>query len=338
MNSETFKELLIEFLDSKVLLVFLYIYMFALVTYLVYCTLNYFRDNSKMRQRFFNLRSQLSESERERMHEEKILRDIQGESLKKDFLSKIDEELAYTGLKVKFRWLSTELFVIASVILALFVTTVVMIFGGVVAGLVAGVLTIFIIRLAIIILVNIRNSQTELIMLQLMNIMMNLSKSSDSLINVLERSSRYIDEPLSSQIYSAVVEARNTSDSFEALKTLQDNVKNKHFKMLIRNLEISSRYESNYADIINDCSVIFHAYIKSEKEKRNIRSDGAIQIVTMVVVGIMAITSMSAITDSGDITQVLMATTIGKAIGIYSIFSIVASIYILVFKVLRGTK
>ena len=338
MDSQQLKELAIEFLDSKILLVLLYAYMLAIVVFLVYSVLNYFRDYSRMRQRWIHLRSQLSEAEKERAHNERILREIQGESTKRDFLSRVDEELAYTGIKIKFRWLSTELFIIMSVIIILVVTTLVTVIGGILPGLVAGVLTLFVIRLGLLILVNIRNSQTELVMLQLMNIMQNLSKSSDSLISVLERSSRYIDEPLSSQIYQAVIEARNTSDTYEALKALQDGVKNKHFKMLIRNLEISSRYESNYADVIQDCSIIFHNYIKAEKEKNNIRSDGAVQIITMIIVGIITTYSMGTITDQGDIVALLMQDTIGRLIGLSTVFSMLASIYIMIFKVLRNNN
>ncbi len=74
MDSQQLKELAIEFLDSKILLVLLYAYMLAIVVFLVYSVLNYFRDYSRMRQRWIHLRSQLSEAEKERAHNERILR------------------------------------------------------------------------------------------------------------------------------------------------------------------------------------------------------------------------------------------------------------------------
>jgi hypothetical protein len=189
------------------------------------------------------------------------------------------------------------------------------------------------------VLSGIRNRKIEAEMLQFMNIIDNFSKTSDDLIEILERSSRYIDDPLGSQIYDAVQEARNTGDTLLALQDLQNTVQNKHFKMLIRNLETSSRFENNYSDIVEDCRNVFHEYIRAQKEKRSLRLNGMIEVLIMVATGFASIIMIGQMLEDGNIMDALLNNGItGVIIFWILIGSLALSIYIAVFKIMRETK
>lgn len=333
------KQLLIEFLDSEFLVYALYVYLFALVFYIVYCALNYFKYYSRMQKTIQTLYSRMSEQEKARAQAERQERDIHGAGGKHDILARIDTELAYSGIKEKFRWMTTEIYLMIVAIAVAIVTTAVVVTSGLWWGLFAGLLTYLSLRLTVSLMVASRNKKTESIMLQFMNIVDNFSKTSDDLISILEKSSRYIDEPLSSQIYDAVIEARNTGDTLTALQELQDKVKNKHFKVLIRNLEISSRFETNYSDIVEDCRDIFHNYLKSEKEKRSLRVSGLIEILTMGLCGVFCVFTLGDMTESGNlITSLLNGGILGIVILVYLCCAVLLSLYIAVFKILKDDR
>ena len=333
------KELIIEFADSELFVASLYFYLFALLVYIVYSAMNYFKYYSRMQKTIQSVYTRMSEAEKDRAQIEKQQRDIHGNGGKHDWLASVDEELAYSGIKEKLKWITTEIYLIIVLLTIVIVTAFVTTASNIWYGLIAGVLVFFGFKLALGLMITSRERKTESIMLQFMNIVDNFSRTSDDLIAVLEKASRYIEEPLSSQIYDAVVEAKNTGDSMLALQELQDKVKNKHFKVLIRNLEISSRFETNYSDIIADCRDIFHNYLKSEKEKRSVRINGILEIGTMLLCGFLCIYLIGDITESGNLVTTLMGGgMLGKGILVYLILSIVLSCYIAVFQILKGKE
>lgn len=331
------KELLVDFLNSEFLIIMIYVYLFCLVFYVVWSILNYFKYYSRVQKRIKSLYSQMSEQEKLRAEEERHQRDIYGEGKKTDFLASIDERLAYSGLKDKLRWLTTEVYILSVLLISVVCGTVVVVTRGLILGLLTTILIILGFELFISLLISIRNKRTEAIMLQFMNIVDNFSKTSDDLISILEKSSRYIEDPLGSQIYDAVIAARHSGDTMTALQELQDNVKNKHFKVLIRNLEISSRYETNYSEIIEDCREVFHSYIKSEKEKQNIRLNGVMEIGIMLLCGYLCAVLMGDMTSYPNIFYALLSGgPLGQAILVLIVISVILALYIAVFKVLRS--
>lgn len=333
----SFKDILKEFLNSQILIYALYAYLFGLIFYIVYSMLNYFKYYSKMKATIINMYNQMTEQERARADEERKQRDIIGEGTKKDWLASIDEKLAYSGIKEKIRWITTEIYLMFVLVIAIVITILLTVKISFIAGVLGFFITIALFEFALTIVITVRNKKTESMLLQFMNIVDNFSKTSNDLISILEKSSKYIDEPLSSQIYDAVIDAKNTGNSSVALHTLQDKVKNKHFKVLIRNLEISSRFETNYSEIVEDCRDIFHDYIKNEKEKHNIRVNGLLEILTMAVCGGASVYLIADISDSGNVIQMLLnGGVFGYFILGYIIAAIVITIYVAVFKVLRN--
>lgn len=331
-------DILRELASNNIFIYCMYGILFITLFIAAYNLFIYFKQHVQLKKTMLKIYDRLSKQEQDRIREERNIRDMHGIGLKKDWLTKLDEELGYSGIKDKFKWLTTEIYVIIIAVLIVIAAVIGTLVSNALVGICLGLLMIVISKVVISVMSNSRDKQTEAIMLQFMNIVDNFSKLSDDLIYILERSSKYIDEPLSSQIYDAVIEAKNTGDSLTALEQLQDKVRNKHFKVLIRNLEVSSRLETNYSDIIEDCRNVFHAYIKAEKEKRDIRMSGVTEIAVMVILGIACVIMMGGVTDQGNaIIALLNGGVIGLIILIFLIITIVASIYIAVFKVLRGT-
>lgn len=331
------KELLLQFMSSKIFVYSMYIYLFMLIIYIVYSSLNYFKYHSRMQKTLQSIYNQMSESERARAEAERRQRDIHGAGIKHDMLSNLDEELAYSGIKEKFRWMTTELYIVIVLLTAALGTIMATAIGGFIIGLIVAFAIVCIFKLAISIMNSRRERKIEEQMLQFMNIIENFSRTSDDIIDILEKTARYIDDPLSSHIRDAVHEARGTGDSELALQDLQDNVKNKYFKVLIRNLDTTSKLENNYADIIEDCRNVFHSYIKSQKEKRSIRKNGVVEIIAMIIIGFLCTYMVGQMTPDGNILYTLLHSgVLGIAVLWILIISLIICLYIMIFKVIRS--
>ena len=61
----------------------------------------------------------MSVRDKQRSVAAKKAREINGEGEVKGFINKIDHELMYSGLKIKYKWLSTELYLTITVIVYL---------------------------------------------------------------------------------------------------------------------------------------------------------------------------------------------------------------------------
>lgn len=330
-------ELVAEFLKSGWFLYSMYVYLYLLVVYIVYSILNYFKYYSTMQDRIRQAYLNTSIAERKRADEERRKRDIHGEGNDKDILSRIDEILNYSGIKEKIPWLTTELFIVLALLLIAIVSTIVLLTFGLIQGLLSAVIIAAAIRLSIVLLSIYRSKLIDEQLLQFMNIIDNFSKTSNDIIDIFEKASLYIQNPLRNQIYQAVQKARNSGSKEIALKDLQDNVKNKHFKMLVRNLDISSNFESNYSDIVEDCRGVFHGYIRSQKELKQIQIGGIIQIGFLVVLSLVAIQMIVQIANSDDVVKVLADSgAVGIGLILYLVTAIILSIYIAVFKIIKA--
>lgn len=331
------KELLSEFIGSKIFMYSMYIYLFMLILYIVYSSLNYFKYHSRMQKTLQSIYTQMSESERARAESERQQRDIHGEGIKHDMLSNLDEELSYSGIKDRFRWMTTELYIVIVLLTTALGTIIATATGGFIIGSIVAFAIVALFKLAISLMASSRERKIEEQMLQFMNIIENFSRTSDDIIDILEKTARYIDNPLSSHIRNAVHEARGTGDSELALQDLQDSVKNKYFKVLIRNLDTTSKLENNYADIIEDCRNVFHSYIKSQKEKRSIRKNGVIEILAMIVIGFICSYMLGQMTPDGNILYTLLHSgTLGFIVLWILIISLIVCLYIMIFKVIRS--
>ena len=273
--------------------------------------------------------NQMSLRDKQRSIAAKKAREISGEGEVKGFINRIDHDLMYSGLKIKYKWLQSEMYITIQAIAYLQIFLVVQtIARNMLAGLAIVAILAVLQKVVIQTLSHLQYSRTEATLLQFMNIIENFAMQSDDLINILDRSSYYLDEPIKSQIVHAVIEARNTGDSMTALKNLQDGIQHQFFKQFIRNLEVCSRYDTNYKDIIQDSRHVLEVELKNEKERQAIYANGRAEILAMLLCGVACIFLMGGITGGGNTIEALLNGGIfGTIILIFCIVTIIISLY-----------
>lgn len=259
----------------------------------------------------------------------KRARELNGDGEVKGFINKVDHELMYSGLKIKYKWLSTELYLaITSIIYLQLFLIVSIIQGSMVAGLAFVAIVAILQKTALQLMQHIQYSRTEANLLQFMNIIENFALASDDLIHILDRQSYYLNEPLKSNIVHSVIEARNTGDSVTALRNLQDGVQHQFFKQFIRNLEICQRYDTNYKDIIQDSRHVLELELKNQKERQAIYNTGRSEILAMLACGCACIFMLGGVTGGGStIQQLLNGGMFGTIIIGFCVVTIVAQLY-----------
>lgn len=283
------------------------IILLAAITYTIYDVIDYFQKFRILQRAAADAFTKMSLSDKQRQVAAKKAREISGAGEVKGFINRVDHDLMYSGLKIKYKWLSTELYLAVQsiVYLTLFVVISFIQKNMILSfGIVAVIALLQ--KILISLLSHLQYSKTEANLLQFMNIIENFAMASDDLINILDRSSYYLEEPLKSTIVHQVIEARTTGDSVTALRNLQDSVQHQFFKQFIRNLEVCSRYDTNYKEIIQDSRHVLEVELKNEKERQAIYANGRAEILAMLLCGAACIFMMGGVTNGGNTLEQLL--------------------------------
>ena len=84
-----------------------------------------------------------------------------------------------------------------------------------------------------------------------------------------------------------------------------------------------------------DCRSIFQAYIEGSKEKKNVRMNGIIEIISMLICGVLCLAIFNQMSESGNLfIDMMNGGLMGKGIIALMIASTVISGYIIVSKLL----
>ena len=315
--------------NEEFAVIILTVVLFITVLVCTFLILKYFRENRVLKSSFTKTYNRLSESEKIRLQAQKQKKLIYGDTNDKSILTKLDNMLAYSGLKQKFKFLSSEIVIIALVILsALSIIISNMIFGDITIGIVVLALVIFTFMSILKLLCNFQYKRVHDSVLKFTNIIENFAATSNDLVAILEKSCVYISEPLKSKVYNCVVEARNSGDKDYALRKLQDSVENEYFKELIRTLRISSGFEANYSEVIRDGKSALQNNLKYEAEKQALRNNARAEMIALAGVGALCVFMSSQITYMS-LSELLFNTGIfGKLLFYYLIATLLIVIYV----------
>lgn len=264
--------------------------LFFLIIGLMYLIVDYFNKYRTFQRALRDAVNQMDLNDKSRSAAARREREINGEVQVKGLIAKTDQDLLYSGLRNKFKWLNSEMYL---ALLGIFSALLFLIVSGITRNIVAGLvvcgIALIVNKAILAFLSHLQYTKVERELLQFLNIIENFAMSSDDLISILERTMPYLEDPLKSAIDRAVTEARNSGDSMTALKNLQDSVQHRFFKSFIRNLEVCSRYDANYKDIIVDSRHVLENELLFEKERQAIYTNGRVEIIAMMAMAVAGI-------------------------------------------------
>lgn len=202
-------------------------------------------------------------------------------------LDKLDHMLVYSGFSVKVGWLNTSTYVVMNVV------------GGGVLFLVTYVLTTNLV-LAVIFAVtpmmvvylwmcSICDRRYKIVEGQLsfcVNMVANVSGSTNDLVTVFDGVSGYMGEPLRTSMKRAVSVAGMTGSAADCVNVLAREIEHPLFIRFIRNLEICAKADADYKNVARDYAPQVERYVRASERKRAIFANGRNQILLLVGLGI----------------------------------------------------
>lgn len=314
-----------------IMFILLRLFLFLIIVVTVLLTFHYLQKYSLVKQLFSGIYKN-AELNKNRRRQAMLLRQAEvGEQDQFPFLERLDRLLVQSGMP-----LQTDLFfalsILAASVLFCIVTRITQSWLPGAAGFIAVLLMPY----GVVSLVAKRRSkQVETQLMPFANVISNFSRGSDDLIEILEKASWYLEEPLHTALRDCVLQARNSGDVQGALFLLQQRLPHPKFGMLIRNLETASRYEANYGEIVKDSKQILSQYLKYRKEQDAIYTNGKVELACILGVCILVLSMVNEIV-GGNIQNILFHSLPGQLVLCYLCAVTLVSVWFLFLK--RGER
>lgn len=293
-----------------------------------YHLFDYLRRYSVITSALSNLYNNTTAAEQKRIREAYELSFEVGVRDKVPWLERLDNLVLRSGIKKKIKFINTQILLILSVITGVLGMIVGTLVGNFVAWLLLAAIGGSIWLGLVALLANINFYRVEKELLAFANITDNFSKSSDDLIDILDKVSWYVGEPIKSDIRECVNMARYNGDIELAIEQMQLKVAHPKFYELITNLTTASRYEVNYSEIIEDNRKILSDYMRDQKEKAAIYKVGRTQTLAVVVMCVISLYMVGSITEDSLIT-IFTGSIFGVIISIYFFLVALYAIWVL---------
>lgn len=231
---------------------------------------------------------QTKQKSENRMKREEELNYRVGSHENKNLFYKMDILLIQSRIKSKIVNLNTEIYFIYLMISSVFIFFVVyyFTFKNVYICLILNVLWVFlnISILKFFAYLNEKNIDEQ--MIQFANLVKNYNKTQDDLAGILNSIHIYLDEPLKTYIEEFYAEINIPNIGHDPYERLCIKVGNRRFTELIQDLVLSSRYRTNYDQILESYIHTLKSYYTEKKKKKQMNRNGKIVILLTAIVGI----------------------------------------------------
>lgn len=253
---------------------------------------------------------------KKRLQKEAELQLLVGNRCRKQRLYLIDKMLEYSGFKRKIRYLTAELFLILVLMLSIIAGIFAYMYSEkAVAALSVAGLTFIVAFLVVYIMSGVYYISLEKNIMTFLNLIDNFNKSEDDIVEIIRRTVGYVDNPLKELLRDFCNDAKMLGDTRVAFENLEGKIEHDKCRELIRNIEVCSRYDSDYAEVIHDCRVSMTDYLSIKAERRAIISNGRMEVVILLASAVVIVMLYAGISES--MWSLLTDTFIGNCILMY---------------------
>lgn len=263
-----------------------------------------------------------------RKQKERHLQKLVGNRKKKTLLYRLDLMLEYSSVRKYLRFINAEVFIvflcfIGAVVYFLTAFISKSIFIGLFAMLAVCILFLIILYA----LSGVYYNKLEKNIMTFLNLIENFSKSEDDIVQIFRKTMMYIAEPFASLLREFCADAENLGDTNQAFENMIVKIEHDKCRELLRNLEVCSRFETNYEDIVNDCRSSMIDYLSIKAERKAIISNGRIEVIILLAGAAIIIALFAKITTG--IWILMTESFIGNIIVIYCCIVVVICIVVM---------
>lgn len=245
------------------------------------------------------------------------LRIIEGNYKETKFINKLDLLLDISGAKKKFKFLNAEIYIIINLILGClgFIIGTVFLHYWLIGLVVAFFITMIMYGI-LLFLKEKNNKKIDEEMITLLNLLGNFSSADDDIVQIIGKTYKYLENPLREYLMDFYDEVSVTGNTINAFRKLELKIQNEKLSSFIRNIEICSRHEANYREIIDDARRSIQDYLRAKQKRKAIIQNGKIEIITCIVINIATLFIFKSITPN--ILSILKNNLIGNLILVYN--------------------
>ena len=234
----------------------------------------------KVNETLLKTKFEMDAAARKRVLEER--RNMHAVRGRKKWMSVLEKELYYSGLKLRLPKLTSEIFLALNLAVVAVITTVVSPLGGlwVVAVVVTVVIAVEVLVISLLKLRNLRLVNESL--LKLLDFLGNYSITSGEVASVLMQVSRYMEEPVKTVLETCYYEAQTTGDTAGALLQMAEKVEHPKFKELACNMEVSLRYCADLSALVAGSRRSVMEYLRNAGERKGMLREALISMFLLL--------------------------------------------------------
>ncbi len=303
----------------KIVMPICLIVVFCSLAYGIYQLLFLFRFHEMMKRAWEESVRVLDVKRQTRKKLEKKTSALYGEMEKKTFMAKIDSHLSYSGLGTRFPKLTAENFTaVLALIISLEWLVLSLILRNMGQGLITAVLTGFLVFEGLHFLRAMRYRRISSELLRLIDTLEMQALTCKDVIQMLCFSAEKVKEPLRSELFFTVIDARHCGNSSKAIRRLCNRVEHRYAKDLFLNLDICSRGKANYREVIRTAKKIVMQDLANSAKLKMLYRNAFFFTVALSGIGFVCMNVMLQMTvGQGNLWSLWQDGGIGKACLVY---------------------
>ena len=225
----------------------------------------------------------------------------------------LEKELNYTGLAIRFPFLSVEIWITGNVILGTAVFMGMLLFLKSMPAAAGAVSAVFLLEFFVFRFCRARTMKSvNGHLIKFLDFLGNYSVTAGEVTGIFNQISRYMEEPLKSVLDQCYYEAQTTGDAGLALLSMAEKIEHPKFKELARNLEISIRYCADFTALVNSSRKNMREYLRSVEVRKSMLREGMLNMLLLFALSVFVMFTVDRLIATS-IWQILWHTLPGKA-------------------------
>lgn len=309
-------------MDEKYIKIIIYLGLFLLAAINAYRIIKFWLDNKITKIVIDNFEEsydkRCSKSDKQKL--------VEGNIEETNILRSLDIMINRSGIREKYSFFTTEVFITLTIMIVIstyFLSKFINNYWGfnLLISMFAGLACYF----SIYYLSGISYEKIDSQITNFINYLENFATTNVDIVTIIEKTAFYMEDPLKSYLEKFVTESRQGKIKL-AFQNLADKIENVKFQQLIKNLEIASRHEANYKEVVSESRIILKGYFKNKEKRKELIRNGRIELAMMLLISTLVLKMVTDITPN--LANDIFTTTEGAIFVVIGIVLIGACIWL----------
>lgn len=231
-------------------------------------------------------------------------------------VEKMDRLLKYSGIRNRYPFLTSEIYLLIMAGSAALGYFIMVLAGNRLLGIPALFCGPAVLSLYLSLQCRRNYKRTEAELLVILNLLDSYSVTASDITSILYRISGYLGNPVRSALEECYFEGQTTGDITLSLQHLAGKIEHPMFKQLIRNLEVSNRYDADFSSVMKSSRRSVQDYLAFRKKRKSISNVAKTEMLMLGLTAVLTFTLMGSILEQS-IWEILFHTPAGMGLTVF---------------------